>query len=139
MPKKLETKDGYVLDEQEQKIELGYGEHVWLTFYNDPKKGEISVNKVDKDDENIKLEGVEFDIIDESGNVIQHLITDSDGKASAKVNIGNYKIRETKTKQEYKIGKEESVTVNWNEVVELKIENEKKKGQIKIIKKDKED
>jgi len=139
LPKKLETKDGYVLDEQEQKIELGYGEHVWLTFYNDPKKGEISVNKVDKDDENIKLEGVEFDIIDESGNVIQHLITDSDGKASAKVNIGNYKIRETKTKQEYKIGKEESVTVNWNEVVELKIENEKKKGQIKIIKKDKED
>ena len=94
---------------------------------------------MDKDDENIKLEGVEFDIIDESGNVIQHLITDSDGKASAKVNIGNYKIRETKTKQEYKIGKEESVTVNWNEVVELKIENEKKKGQIKIIKKDKED
>ena len=137
--KEIETKDGYVLDEQEQKIELGYGEHVWLTFYNDPKKGEISVNKVDKDDENIKLEGVEFDIIDESGNVIQHLITDSDGKASAKVNIGNYKIRETKTKQEYKIGKEESVTVNWNEVVELKIENEKKKGQIKIIKKDKED
>ena len=137
--KEIETKDGYVLDEQEQEIELGYGEHVWLTFYNDPKKGEISVNKVDKDDENIKLEGVEFDIIDESGNVIQHLITDSDGKASAKVNIGNYKIRETKTKQEYKIGKEESVTVNWNEVVELKIENEKKKGQIKIIKKDKED
>ena len=137
--KEIETKDGYILDEQEQEIELGYGEHVWLTFYNDPKKGEISVNKVDKDDENIKLEGVEFDIIDESGNVIQHLITDSDGKASAKVNIGNYKIRETKTKQEYKIGKEESVTVNWNEVVELKIENEKKKGQIKIIKKDKED
>ena len=136
--KEIETKDGYILDEQEQEIKLGYGEHVWLTFYNDPKKGEISVNKVDKDDENIKLEGVEFDIIDESGNVIQHLITDSDGKASAKVNIGNYKIRETKTKQEYKIGKEESVTVNWNEVVELKIENEKKKGQIKIIKKDKE-
>ena len=108
---------------------------MWLTLYNDPKKGEISVNKVDKDDENIKLEGVEFDIIDESGNVIQHLITDSDGKASAKVNIGNYKIRETKTKQEYKIGKEESVTVNWNEVVELKIENEKKKGQIKQYKK----
>lgn len=137
--KEIETKDGYILDEQEQEIKLGYGEHVWLTFYNDPKKGEISVNKVDKDDENIKLEGVEFDIIDESGNVIQHLITDSDGKASAKVNIGNYKIRETKTKQEYKIGKEESVTVNWNKVVELKIENEKKKGQIKIIKKDKED
>lgn len=55
--KEIETKDGYILDEQEQEIELGYGEHVWLTFYNDPKKGEISVNKVDKDDENIKLEG----------------------------------------------------------------------------------
>ena len=39
---------------------------MWLTFYNDPKKGKISVNKVDKDDENIKLEGVEFDIIDET-------------------------------------------------------------------------
>ena len=35
------------------------------------------------------------------------------------------------TKQEYSIGVDKSVTVNWNETAELKIENEKKKGKIK--------
>ena len=49
------------------------------------------------------------------------------------------KKRETKTKQEYSIGVDKSVTVNWNETAELKIENEKKKGKIKIIKQDKDD
>ena len=77
--------------------------------------------------------------IDENGNIIQHLITDSQGKASATVNTGNYTIRETKTKEEYKICEDKNVTINWNEELELKIENEKKKGQIKVIKQDKDD
>lgn len=137
--KEIETKEGYILDEQETELELGYKEFCILSFSNSHKKGEINIRKVDKDDNNINLEGVEFDIIDEIGNIIDHLVTDSQGKASTTVNTGNYIVRETKTNEEYKIGEEKNVTVKWNENVELKIENEKKKGQIKIIKRDKDD
>lgn len=137
--KEIETKEGYILDEQETELELGYKEFCILSFSNSHKKGEINIRKVDKDDNNINLEGVEFDIIDETGNIIDHLVTDSQGKASTTVNTGNYIVRETKTNEEYKIGEEKNVTVKWNENVELKIENEKKKGQIKIIKRDKDD
>jgi len=137
--KETATKEGYILDEQETELELGYKEFCILSFSNSHKKGEINIRKVDKDDNNINLEGVEFDIIDETGNIIDHLVTDSQGKASTTVNTGNYIVRETKTNEEYKIGEEKNVTVKWNENVELKIENEKKKGQIKIIKRDKDD
>ena len=137
--KETATKEGYILDEQETELELGYKEFCILSFSNSHKKGGINIRKVDKDDNNINLEGVEFDIIDETGNIIDHLVTDSQGKASTTVNTGNYIVRETKTNEEYKIGEEKNVTVKWNENVELKIENEKKKGQIKIIKRDKDD
>ena len=135
----IETKEGYELDAQKTEIKLGYNQCQVLSFLNSHKKGKISIEKVDKDDNTINLEGVEFDIIDENGNIIQHLITDSQGKASATVNTGNYIIRETKTKEEYKICEDKNVTINWNEKLELKIENEKKKGQIKVIKQDKDD
>ena len=135
----IETKEGYELDAQKTEIKLGYNQCQVLSFLNSHKKGKISIEKVDKDDNTINLEGVEFDIIDENGNIIQHLITDSQGEASATVNTGNYIIRETKTKEEYKICEDKNVTINWNEKLELKIENEKKKGQIKVIKQDKDD
>ena len=122
--KETATKEGYILDEQETELELGYKEFCILSFSNSHKKGEINIRKVDKDDNNINLEGVEFDIIDETGNIIDHLVTDSQGKASTTVNTGNYIVRETKTNEEYKIGEEKNVTVKWNENVELKIENE---------------
>ena len=135
----IETKEDYELDAQKTEIKLGYNQCQILSFLNNHKKGKINIEKVDKDDNTINLEGVEFDIIDENGNIIQHLITDSQGKASATVNTGNYTIRETKTKEEYKICEDKNVTINWNEELELKIENEKKKGQIKVIKQDKDD
>ena len=135
----IETNEGYVLDEKKYEINLGYNEVYMFSVSNHRQKGTISIEKVDQDDNNTKLEGVEFDIIDASGKIIDHVVTDANGKASTTVNTGNYIVRETKTKQEYSIGVDKSVTVNWNETAELKIENEKKKGKIKIIKQDKDD
>ena len=135
----IETNEGYVLDEKKYEINLGYNEVYMFSVSNHRQKGTISIEKVDQDDNNTKLDGVEFDIIDASGKIIDHVVTDANGKASTTVNTGNYIVRETKTKQEYSIGVDKSVTVNWNETAELKIENEKKKGKIKIIKQDKDD
>lgn len=138
--KEIETNEEYVLDASEYKVPLGYNETYILNISNIHKKGNLEIEKVDKDDNKIHLSGVEFDLIDKEENIIRHLITDDEGKATVNdINTGEYTLKETKTKQEYKIGVEQNVTINWNDTVELKIMNEKKKGNIKVVKYDKED
>lgn len=93
--------------------------------------------KVDKDDNDLTLGAVEFDLIDYTGKIVKHLVTDVNGVAEVKnINIGNYTLKETLTKKEYNLTVDKDVLVNWNKTMEYKIENEKKKGQIRIIKVD---
>lgn len=134
-----ETKDEYILPDKPFEIEIGYNESKNYTITNNRKKGEIEITKVDKDDNTICLEGVEFELISKEGKVVANLKTDAKGKAVASnIDIGEYTLKETKTKAEYKTCADKSVKINWNEKLELKIENEKKKGKIKVIKQDKE-
>lgn len=135
----IETNENYEINKKKYEVKLGYDETYILNITNKHKKGNLIIDKVDKDNNDTRLEGVEFDIIDKSGAKILHIITDSEGKAKATLNTGKYTLRETKTKEEYKIGVDQNIKINWNETLELKIENEKKKGKIKIIKQDKED
>lgn len=137
--KELETKNEYILDTKENKINLEYNNTKEVTLENEHKKGDLKIIKVDKDDNSIMLEAVEFDLIDSKGNVVRHLVTGVDGVAEEKsINTGDYTLRETLTKKEYKMALDQDVTINWNETYEIKVENEKKKGQIKIIKVDKD-
>ena len=104
------------------------------------KKGNLKIYKVDKDDNDLTLGAVEFDLIDSNGNIVKHLITDVNGIAEVKnVNIGNYTLRETLTKKEYNLAIDQNVVINWNETMQYKVENEKKKGQIEVYKLDAED
>ena len=135
----IETNENYEINKKKYEVKLGYDETYILNITNKHKKGNLIIDKVDKDNNDTRLEGVEFDIIDKSGAKILHIITDSEGKAKATLNTGKYTLRETKTKEEYKIGVDQNIKINWNETLELKIKNEKKKGKIKIIKQDKED
>lgn len=133
------TQKHYILDESKREITLGYDSAVDLTITNDHKKGNIKVLKVDKDDNDVTLGAVEFDLIDSKGKVVRHLKTDVDGVAEEKdINTGDYILRETKTKKEYKLALDSDVTIEWNKTFEIKVENEKKKGQIKVIKVDKD-
>ena len=137
--KELETKNEYILYTKENKINLEYNNTKEVTLENEHKKGDLKIIKVDKDDNSIMLEAVEFDLIDSKGNVVRHLVTGVDGVAEEKsINTGDYTLRETLTKKEYKMALDQDVTINWNETYEIKVENEKKKGQIKIIKVDKD-
>lgn len=133
----LGTKNEYILNTKENKINLEYGDTVASTIENEHKKGNLKILKVDKDDNSITLGAVEFDLIDSKGNVVRHLVTGVNGVAEAKdINTGIYTLRETLTKEEYKIALDQDVTIDWNKTSEIKIENEKRKGQIKIIKVD---
>ena len=135
----VETKNEYILDNTKKEITLEYNKDYKLEVFNERKKGNLKLVKVDKDNNNIKLKGVEFELIDLNGNIIKKIKTDDNGEAEVEgINIGKYILRETKTNSLYKISSDKNITIEWNKILNLKLENEKKKGQIQIHKVDAE-
>ena len=41
---------------------------------NELKKGQINIIKVDEEDNEVKLQGVEFEVLDEKGNILEKII-----------------------------------------------------------------
>lgn len=131
----IETDEKYEIDVNGKEIQIGYNTTHELEITNKRKKGSLEVTKVDKDDNSIKIEGVEFELLNDKGEIIEKLVTDKEGKAIINnIDIGEYILKETKTNEEYKLGEEHSIKINWNEKLNLTIENEKKKGKLEIIK-----
>ena len=130
------TQEKYVLDESKKEITLGYEQDARLNISNNRKKGNISILKVDKDNKDLVLEGVEFDLLDSTGkNVIKHVKTDKNGKVEIKnLDIGKYILKETKSQEKYEISLEQNITIEWGKTLNITIENEKMKGKIKITK-----
>lgn len=132
-----ETLENYVLSDEIKTIELEPNYIKNVVFENEKKKAQIKVIKVDKDNHEIKLEGVTFNVLDENDNFVQTLITDSNGEAlTERIPIDkNYKLIETTTKNEYKLSEEKiTVELKENEIKDVIFENELKKGKLKVIK-----
>ena len=131
------SNDNYINNKMTYDIVINPSETTTRNITNEHKKGNLKIYKVDKDDNDLSIGAVEFDLIDYTGKIVKHLVTDVNGIAEIKnINTGNYTLRETLTKKEYNLAVDQNVIVNWNETMEYKIENEKKKGQIRIIKVD---
>lgn len=114
-----------------------------LTIENDIKKGSIQVIKIDTDNNEIKIPGVEFEVIDEITNEkIDTITTNEDGIAvSENLRIDReYSLLEIKTNYKYKLNetKIEHIQVKADEQTVVNVENEKIKGQLKVIKVDNE-
>lgn len=136
-----ETKQEYRLNDEIINVELKANEVTTIQIENEIKKGKIKIIKVDKENNEIKLEGVEFKIYDEQNNLVETLTTNNKGEAETKELpiTSQYTIKETKTNKDYNLSEEIiKVELKDNETNEIKIENEKKKGKIKVIKLDKE-
>lgn len=134
-----ETLENYVLSDEVKTIELEPNYIKNIVFENEKKKAQIKVIKVDKDNNEIKLEGVTFNVLDENNNIVQTLTTDSNGEAITKrIPIDmHYKLVETSTKNEYKLSNEIiTVELKENEIKNIVFENELKKGKLKVIKVD---
>ena len=137
----VETLENYKLTEEPQTIELEANEIVDVVFQNEKKKGQIKVIKIDEDNNEVRLEGVEFKIYDESGNEVGTLVTDQNGEAvSERLPIDQeYTVQETKTLENYVLTEEpQTVILEEDQITDLTFTNEKKKGQIKVIKIDEE-
>ncbi len=139
--KEIATIGNYKLNTNETKVELKYNEAKEIKIENELKRGSIKVIKIDKDNNKIRIPGVEFKIYDEKGKEVESLKTDKNGEAiSKKLPINqNYKVQEVKTLDTYVLNeKTETVTLKEDEITTIQFENERKKGGIKIIKTDKD-
>lgn len=137
--KELTANENYEKDETIYEMSTEYNKEVSRTITNTHKKGNLKITKIDKDENEVVLEGIEFDLIDLNKTKVAHLITDINGEAKINnINIGSYTLKETKTKENYNLCIDNNIEVKWNETTEITIQNEKKKGQIQITKQDKE-
>ena len=137
----VETLENYKLTEEPQTIELEANEIVDVVFQNEKKKGQVKVIKIDEDNNEIRLEGIKFNVYDESGNIVDTLTTDKNGEAvSKRLPIDQeYTVQETKTLENYVLTEEpQTVILEEDQITDLTFTNEKKKGQIKVIKIDEE-
>ena len=138
--KELETGEKYVLENTPQEIELKFNETKEIEITNKLKTGKIKVYKVDKDNKEVKIEGVKFDLYsEEQKRVIGTYTTDKNGEINIEnLPVGEYKVIEKESNKWYNLSDEIKIKVNYNETAETTIVNELKKGQIKVIKVDKD-
>ena len=140
--KETKTNEWYVLNNDIKTITLKQNQISTITFTNEKKKGQIKVIKIDEDNNEIKLEGVVFDVVDSNNNIVDTITTNSNGEAiTKKLPIDqNYKIIEKQTQKEYVLSTETPVvTLKENEITSLTFTNRKIKGYLEITKIDSED
>ena len=137
-----ETLENYVLNDTPQTVVLEAEQIKTVTFTNELKKGQIKVIKVDQDNNEVKLKGVEFKVYDEDKNLVDTLTTDANGEATSKrLRIDKkYIVKESKTLENYVLNETpQTVTLTQDQITDLTFENELIKGYIRVIKVSKED
>ena len=110
------------MNEEPQTAVLEEEEITTLTFTNEKKKGQIKVVKIDLDNQEVKLQGVEFKVVDESGNIVDTLITDENGEAtSIKLPIDQeYQVIESNTLKNYVLNEEpQTAVLEQDEIITL--------------------
>lgn len=139
--KEIKTKTGYKLLDEIQ-LEIKWNETLELRLTNEKNKGKIKVIKVDKDNNEIKIPGVKFGVYNKNNELLETLVTDKNGEAISKdypVHNNEYYIKELETNQNYVLNEEKvKIELKENEITNIKFENEFKKGNLEIIKVDKD-
>lgn len=105
-----------------------------INLQKDVNTGKIIINKVDKDDK-VPIQGVEFELLDEDGKTVATATTSEDGIAEFQNLVqGAYTLVESKTNEKYILQDEKfELNVEYNKIIELTIENEKKKRKLRNI------
>ena len=139
--REIETNEMYKLNNETIEVMLEENEIKTVVLENEKKKGRVRVIKVDLDNNEIKLEGVKFNILDENQNIVDTITTDEKGEAVTKLLPidQKYTLQEISTKENYVLSNEtKTITLSEGQISDVIFENEKKKGQIRVIKIDSE-
>ncbi|WP_234013836.1 isopeptide-forming domain-containing fimbrial protein [Bacillus mycoides] len=95
-----------------------------------PSFGKIEIEKLDAKDENLKLEGAVFQMIDKDGKVVSELTTDKNGVAiSNPLLVGKYTLKEVQAPNGYMLLKEPIEINVTNDVSTQKIRIENNKNE----------
>ena len=103
--KEIATNDNYILLDKEFNVNVEFDKTTTETITNEHKKGDLTVYKVDKDNNKIALGGVTFDLYSqEFGKVIGTYTTDENGEIHVKdLRTGNYTWIEKETNKWYNL------------------------------------
>ncbi|QWI15537.1 isopeptide-forming domain-containing fimbrial protein [Bacillus wiedmannii] len=122
------------------EVTLQAGETKAIEIKNTLQKGQIELKKIDSENGEKPLANAEFDIV-KDGVVVEHIITDKDGKAISKpLAPGKYILKETKAPEGYQLKETEfEVNVTGDGIFPITVENAMTdKGNVEITKVDKE-
>lgn len=133
--KELKAPIGYVLNEEEFRVEIKEGQPTTITVPNTPESG-ITVRKVDASTKN-PLAGAQFELRDQNDKLLGSYQTDPTGSfVTVNVGPGTYYLIETKAPAGYTIANERTeVKVAEGEKPVVIIENHKD-SSIQILKTD---
>ena len=138
--REVETKQNYILNTSIFEVDVEYNKTTAKEIKNEYKKGNLIVNKVDKDNHKIPLGNVIFDLFsNEFQRVVGIYSTDVNGIININnLRIGEYSLIEKNTGNWYELAEDSIINITWNDTTEALVENELKKGQVKVIKLDEE-
>lgn len=138
--KETKTNEEYILNENKEfEVNVNYNKTTSLEIENEHKKGNLEIFKTDQDNENIPIENVGFELYDENKIKIGTYYTDKNGKIEIhSLRTGNYLLKEVSTNEWYNLAEDKKIKIKWDETEKVNIKNELKKGQIRVIKVDKE-
>ncbi|WP_142674048.1 SpaA isopeptide-forming pilin-related protein [Bacillus sp. SRB_331] len=132
--------EGYQKLKSPLEVTLQAGETKTIEIKNTMQKGQIELKKIDSENGEKPLANAEFDIV-KDGVVVEHIVTDKDGKAISKpLAPGKYILKETKAPEGYQLKETEfEVNVTGDGIFPIKVENAMvDKGNVEITKVDKE-
>lgn len=134
-----ETNKWYNLIDGQIEIKVEWNETTNTTIENELKKSQVKVIKVDKENHEVKLKDVVFEVLDKNNNVLETIKTNSEGEAvTSRYAVRDYSelyIREKITNKKYVLDDTiHKIELKENEIVTQTFENKKIKGQIKVIK-----
>ena len=127
--KEVESARNYKLLNEEKIINIDYDDSKELLLENELKKSLIKVIKVDADNNKIRIEGAKFEIYDESGNIIETIVTDKNGEAKVMGLPVNrkYTIKEVETAKEYMLSNDiVTIELKENEIKNITFKNKRK-------------
>ena len=126
--KEKQPNENYVLKIEPIDVLIEYDQTTVQEITNERKKGNLEIYKVDKEDHQITLSGVIFELYSkELEKVIGTYQTDELGKIFVNdLPIGEYELREIQTKEEYEIGENMNISIQWEKTTKITIENKKK-------------
>lgn len=125
--KEIETIEGYILNEEEKIVTIGFDEEVIIEIEN-KKIPKASLEIVKKDAETkAPISGVEFNVKYEEGEEIGNFVTNQDGKIEINdLEVKPIIVKEVSVPEGYKIDEAEyRIELEDNKTFELEIFNEK--------------